>query len=51
MLRIVTDGSIDMPKDWAKKFKIDILPLMIRFGEGKNICRAKISTRIIFMIL
>jgi DegV family protein with EDD domain len=33
MIHIVTDGSVDMPDDWANKFSIHVLPLMVRFGE------------------
>ncbi|MEI8133336.1 MAG: DegV family protein [Leptolinea sp.] len=33
MVHIVTDGSVDMPEDWATKYCIHILPLMVRFGE------------------
>jgi DegV family protein with EDD domain len=33
MLRIVTDGSADMPAGWEKTYGIDILPLWVRFGE------------------
>jgi DegV family protein with EDD domain len=33
MIHIVTDGSVDMPVDWEKKYSIHILPLMVRFGE------------------
>jgi DegV family protein with EDD domain len=33
MLKIVTDGGVDMPVGWEKKYKIDIIPLMVRFGE------------------
>lgn len=33
MVRIVTDGAIDMPEGWDKEFEIDILPLYVRFGE------------------
>jgi DegV family protein with EDD domain len=33
MLRIVTDGSADMPVDWEKEYEINVLPLMVRFGE------------------
>ncbi len=33
MLRIVTDGAADMPVEWYEKFKINLLPLRIRFGE------------------
>lgn len=33
MLKIVTDGSNDMPSEWASDFEIDVLPLFVRFGE------------------
>ncbi|NPV76989.1 MAG: DegV family protein [Anaerolineae bacterium] len=33
MLKIVTDGSIDMPPEWASDYEIDVLPLYVRFGE------------------
>jgi DegV family protein with EDD domain len=33
MIHIVTDGSVDMPPGWAEKYQINILPLMVRFGE------------------
>jgi DegV family protein with EDD domain len=32
-LKIVTDSSADMPKGWAEKYKIDILPINIQFGD------------------
>lgn len=33
MLKIVTDGSIDMPETWQKDYEIDIVPLWVQFGE------------------
>lgn len=33
MLKIVTDGGVDMPSGWEKKYQINIMPLMVRFGE------------------
>ncbi len=33
MLRIVTDGAVDMPKGWEVDYDIHILPLWVRFGE------------------
>jgi DegV family protein with EDD domain len=33
MLKIVTDGSADMPESWKKTYEIDVLPLWVRFGE------------------
>jgi DegV family protein with EDD domain len=33
MLRIVTDSAADMPDGWARKYKLDILPINIQFGD------------------
>lgn len=33
MLKIVADGSADMPDDWQEKYGINILPLNIQLGE------------------
>jgi DegV family protein with EDD domain len=33
LLKIVTDGAVDMPRDWEEKYNIHILPLWVRFGE------------------
>ena len=33
MLKIVTDGAIDMPQEWFQKYSIELIPLMVRFGE------------------
>jgi DegV family protein with EDD domain len=33
MLRIVTDGAVDMPDEWQEQYDIDVLPLRIRFGD------------------
>jgi DegV family protein with EDD domain len=46
MLRIVTDGSADMPESWLKEFDIQVIPLTVRFGEeiytqGKDIDQRK----------
>ncbi|GAP14444.1 EDD domain protein, DegV family [Longilinea arvoryzae] len=32
MLRIVTDGSADIPAGWQKEYQIDIMPLRVCFG-------------------
>lgn len=32
MLRIIVDGSADMPKGWAEKYNFDILPIPIQIG-------------------
>jgi fatty acid-binding protein DegV len=33
MLKIVTDSSADMPPGWAEKYRINILPVNIQFGD------------------
>jgi DegV family protein with EDD domain len=33
MLRIVTDGAVDLPPGWEEEFKIDVIPINIQFGE------------------
>ncbi|MCX8024194.1 MAG: DegV family protein [Thermanaerothrix sp.] len=32
-LRIVTDGSADVPESWQQEYQIHIIPLSVRFGE------------------
>jgi DegV family protein with EDD domain len=33
MLKIVTDGAVDMPAEWQQEYEINILPLRVSFGE------------------
>ena len=33
MLKIVTDGSVDMPECWEQEYDISIVPIPIQFGE------------------
>jgi DegV family protein with EDD domain len=33
MLRIVTDGAVDVPPTWEKEYDIKIVPINIHFGE------------------
>jgi DegV family protein with EDD domain len=33
MLRIVTDGAVDLPQTWQKEYGIDIVPINIHFGD------------------
>jgi len=33
MLRIVTDGAVDMPAEWFKEFEINRIPINVHFGE------------------
>ncbi|MCS6992842.1 MAG: DegV family protein [Anaerolineales bacterium] len=33
MLRIVTDGAADMPREWKEQYDIQVVPINIHFGE------------------
>ncbi|MEA4909143.1 MAG: DegV family protein [Chloroflexi bacterium] len=33
MLRIVTDGSVDMPEEWKDRYAIDVIPLRLVWGD------------------
>jgi len=33
MLRILIDGSADMPESWVKEYQLNILPMPIQFGQ------------------
>ena len=33
MLKIVTDGSVDMPDTWQEKYEINVVPLWVNFGQ------------------
>ena len=33
MLRLLTDGAIDVPAGWDKEFDIKVIPINIHFGE------------------
>lgn len=33
MLRIVTDGAVDMPMEWEKEFEINRIPINVIFGD------------------
>lgn len=33
MLRIVTDGAVDMPVEWYREFEINRIPINVHFGE------------------
>jgi fatty acid-binding protein DegV len=35
MLKIIVDGSADMPEGWAEKYQFDIVPIPIQIG-GKT---------------
>ena len=36
MLRIVTDGAVDLPAGWSEEYGIDRIPVNIHFGEEKT---------------
>ena len=36
MLRIVTDGAVDLPSEWYKEYDIQRIPINVHFGEEKT---------------
>jgi DegV family protein with EDD domain len=36
MLRIVTDGAVDIPAEWYQEFDIQRIPINVHFGEAKT---------------
>lgn len=36
MLRIVTDGAVDLPAEWYKEYDIQRIPINVHFGEEKT---------------
>ncbi|GAB1469796.1 DegV family protein [Chloroflexota bacterium] len=36
MLRIVTDGAVDLPAEWYKEYDINRIPINVHFGEEKT---------------
>lgn len=43
MLRIVTDGSVDLPSEWYKEYDIHRIPVNIHFGEDTYIQDAELN--------
>jgi len=43
MIRIVTDSSCDLPDDVLARYRIEVVPLTIRFGEEELIDREELS--------
>lgn len=33
MMRILTDGAVDLPSGWEKEFDIQVIPINVHFGE------------------
>lgn len=44
MLRIVTDGAVDMPSGWEKEFDIQVIPINIQFGDKTYIQYSEMNT-------
>jgi DegV family protein with EDD domain len=36
MLRIVTDGAVDLPAEWYQQYDIQRIPINVHFGENKT---------------
>lgn len=36
MMRIVTDGAVDLPAEWYKEYDIQRIPINVHFGEEKT---------------
>ena len=50
-IKIITDTTVDLPKEILEKYDIDVMPLMINFGEesyldGVDITRDEVFKRI-----
>jgi DegV family protein with EDD domain len=43
-LKIVTDGSVDMPESWREKYGINIVPLWVNFGQESYLQGVDITT-------
>jgi DegV family protein with EDD domain len=44
MLRIVTDGAADMPREWQQEFDIQVIPVNIHFGEKTYLQNVDLDT-------
>lgn len=44
MIRIVTDGAADMPKEWLQEFDIHVIPINIHFGEKTYLQGVELDT-------
>ena len=44
MIRIVTDSSCDLPDDAIARYRIEVVPLTVRFGEEELLDREELST-------
>ncbi|OQY83959.1 MAG: hypothetical protein B6D40_06325 [Anaerolineae bacterium UTCFX3] len=44
MLRVLTDGAIDIPEGWDKQYDIQLIPINIHFGEKTYIQNVDMDT-------
>ena len=44
-VRIITDSASDISQEWAKEWKITVLPLKVRFGEEEFLDGVTLSNR------
>jgi DegV family protein with EDD domain len=51
MMRIVTDGSADMPEDWQERYKIDVVPLWVQFGNDSYLQGVDIGPKSFYRIV
>jgi len=51
MLRIIVDGSADMPDGWAEEFQFEILPTPIQIGEKTYYQGEDIDTKLFYELL
>jgi len=51
MLRIIVDGSADMPDGWAEEYQFEILPMPIQIGEKTYYQGEDIDTKLFYELL
>lgn len=48
-IKIITDSTADLPKDIYEKYDIEVLPLLINFGEESYLDGVEINTDEVFL--
>lgn len=48
---LVTDGSADMPENWREKYKVNLLPLWLRFRETSYLQEADITPKLFYELV
>lgn len=51
MLRIIVDGSADMPEGWPEQYQFDILPMPIQIGEKTYYQGEDIDTELFYELI